>query len=289
MPCAKAKGTAHPSRRCSCEVGPTIFRNRCGSAAADSGENGRPITYRNYQGEEPVIAGGLPITHWRRHRGRVLKADVPAIKTTDPMAFQVIEDGKAGTLARTPNTGWFRLQDPEVEPFWSFRYDARDFDPAGLDTTSLYVHLIQVGTYFSEHIPVERVDASQRRLYTKFRMSDRAYNRINGKTYFIENALGLLDAPGEFYADRSTGWLYYLPLAKRPARAVIVADTAAGLLDIHGQTAQSPVHDLVFEGIRFLGGNDQIKVTNAQHVTLRDCRLLRAGGTAFSSWGRLPT
>ena len=248
----------------------------------DSGEEGRPITYRNYEGEEPLLAGGVPVTRWRSHRGRVLKAYVPSIKTTDPMAFQVIEDGKAGTLARTPNTGWFRLRDPQIEPFWSFGCEAGDLNLAGLDTASLYVHLIQVGTYFSEHIRVERVDLAQRRFYTKFKMPDAAYNPIDGKSYLVENALGLLDAPGEFYADRATGWLYYLPLAERPAGARIVADTAAGLLDVHGQTAQTPVHDLVFEGLRFLGGNEQITVANAQRVALRDCRLLQASGTALS-------
>ncbi len=251
----------------------------------NSGSEGAPVVYRSFAGEEPILAGGVAVTDWHRHKGRVLKAQVSQIQNTDAKAFQVMEDGMPGTLARTPNEGWFRLQEPRIEPFWSFCYAPGDLDPAGLDTSQLYVHLMQMGTYFSEHIPVEHVDVAERRFFTKFKMSDPAYNPVAGKSYVVENALGLLDAPGEFYADRASGTLYYMPLSPSPKDAVIVADTAAKLLDLRGKSPDAPVHDLVFEGLRFEGGNDQVCLTHAVRVTVRDCRLLHAGGNAVSIEG----
>jgi len=246
----------------------------------DSGAEGTPVFFKNFEGEEPVIAGGIPVSEWHRYKEGILQAQVPQIRDTDAKAFQVLEDGVPGVLARAPNEGWFRILDPKIEPFWSFCYAPIDLDASGLDVSHLYVHLIQMGTYFSEHIPVERVDTAERRFFTKFKMADPAYNPVAGKCYVAENALGLLDAPGEFYADRDTGTLYYMPLSNMPEKSVIVADTAARLLDLRGKDRDNPVHDIVFEGIRFEGGNDQVSLTHASHVTLRGCRLLHAGGNA---------
>ncbi len=251
----------------------------------DSGTEGAPVIYRNYEGEMPILAGGVPVTDWQSHQGKVLKAKLSQIAGTDAKAFQVIENGTPGTLARAPNEGWFRLSDPRIDPFWSFCYEPLEFAPASLDTSQLFIHLIQMGTYFSEHIPVERLDVGEHRFYTKFKMADPAYNPVAGKCYVVENALGLLDAPGEFYADRASGTLYYMPLSKETGKSVIVADTAAKLLDLRGKDFSSPVHDIVFEGIRFEGGNDQVSLTNAAQVTLRDCRLINAGNNAVSIEG----
>lgn len=251
----------------------------------DSGGESAPVIYRNYEGEVPVLAGGIPVTAWEPFKNGILKAAVPQVTPTAALAFQVIEGGVAGTLARTPNAGWLGLRDPQVEPFWSFAYESGDFNPEGMDVSQLHVHLMQMGTYFSEHIPVERVDATDRRFYTKFKMKDPAYDPVNGKAYMVENALGLLDAPGEFYADRSAGTLYYMPLHERAEGATIVADTAAKLVELRGASFEQPVHDLVFEGLVFQGGYDQVTLTNASRVELRDCRFFNAGNNGVSIEG----
>ncbi|MCC6797564.1 MAG: right-handed parallel beta-helix repeat-containing protein [Candidatus Hydrogenedentes bacterium] len=256
--------------------GPLVLDER------DSGEEGSPITWRAQDGEEAILAGGIRIAQWEQHSGRILKTALPQVSQTKADTFQVIEDGTPGTVARSPNEGWIRLRDPQIEPYWSFSYDDRDFDAVGIDASQLYIHLIQMGTYFSEHIPVERFDANQRRFYTKFKMKDPAYDPADGKTFVVENALALVDAPGEYFADRAAGVLYYMPIADDPSKATIVADTAAQLLTVRGKDRTARVHDLVIEGIRFDGGNDQVVITNASRVAFRDCRLLRAGNTAIS-------
>lgn len=251
----------------------------------DSGSEASPVVYRNYDREFPVLRGGVRVTEWQVLDGGMLKAEVPEISKTDPMAFQVIEDGVAGTLARTPNEGWLRLRDPQVAPTWSFGYEAGDFDPGGGDLSQLHVHLMQMGTYFSEHIPVTRVDAVAGRFYTDFKMKDPAYNPVNGKSYQIENALALLDAPGEFYADRAAGLLYYRPMGDAASGSEIIADTAPRLLQIGGADPSNPVHDLAFAGLTLSGGSDQIVISNATRIAVRDCRLINAGTNGMTIGG----
>lgn len=251
----------------------------------DSGSEASPVVYRNYDREFPVLRGGVRVTEWQVLDGGMLKAEVPEISKTDPMAFQVIEDGVAGTLARTPNEGWLRLRDPQVAPTWSFGYEAGDFDPAGVDLSQLHVHLMQMGTYFSEHIPVTRVDAVAGRFYTDFKMKDPAYDPVNGKSYQIENALALLDAPGEFYADRAAGLLYYRPMGDAASGSEIIADTAPRLLQIGGADPSNPVHDLAFAGLTLSGGSDQIVISNATRIAVRDCRLINAGTNGMTIGG----
>lgn len=250
--------------------------------AQDSGEEATPIIYRNFEGEVPVLVGGVPVTDWKPWQDGIFQASVPQVSTTAALAFQVVEDGVAATLARSPNAGWFRLLDPQVKPGWSFAYAPEDFNPEGLNLSGLYIHLMQMGTYFSEHIPVTRVDAANRRIHTEFTMKDPAYDPVAGKTYVVENALALLDAPGEYYADRDAGVLYYKPIRGSVEGAVIVADTATRLIEAKGAGAEQAVHDIQFEGLVFDGGHDQITLTSAKSVSVRDCRFLNAGNNAIT-------
>ncbi|GMV99446.1 MAG: hypothetical protein AMXMBFR84_05850 [Candidatus Hydrogenedentota bacterium] len=252
---------------------------------SDSGSESHPVTYRNYEGEQPVVSGCLPIIGWTPHQNGILKAALPQIERVKDGVIQVFEDSVPGTLARSPNEGWFRLADPHIEPGWSFRYKDGDFDPSGMDVSQLAVHLIQMGTYFSEHIPIKCVDATARRLHTEFKMHDAFYNPVNGKCYTIENALGLLDAPGEFFADRQSKILYYMPMANGKANANIVADTAAGLIRVQGKDKDNPAHDISFEGIQFEGSRTQLALLHTLRIAVRDCRFLYAGDSAISISG----
>ncbi len=72
-----------------------------------------------------------------------------------------------------------------------------------------------------------------------------------GAPAYIENALELLDEPGEWYLDRAKRLVYYLP---RPgedmAKADVIAPQLEALVRLEG-TPDDPVHDVAFEGIAF--------------------------------------
>jgi len=251
----------------------------------DSGTSAAPVTYRNHPGELPVLIGGAPVTGWRRHNGRVFKAPIRGLKDGRAQVTQLLEDGVPSWVARAPNEGWFRMEKPDLQK--SFCYDRADFDPSRWDTSQLEVYMVMVGTYFSTVYPVERVDFRSHRLYIGGKKpADPAYNWQPGRIYVVQNALPLLDAPREFYADRESGCLYYWPRASDIHRAHIVAATAANIMRFEGSSPDHPVHDIGIEGLDFKGGQgDQIAINGADRITLRSCRLLDAGQNGIAITG----
>jgi hypothetical protein len=78
------------------------------------------------------------------------------------------------------------------------------------------------------------------------------YDLTNGRhPTYVENALELLDTPGEWYLDRSAHLVYYLP---RPGqdlrRADVEMPALEKLVDARG-TAGTPIHDVSFRGLRY--------------------------------------
>jgi len=84
--------------------------------------------------------------------------------------------------------------------------------------------------------------------------------------WYIQGALEHLDAQGEFAYVRSTGYLYYWP-RRSPitSQEIIVPLVGTRLLNIHGTSENTPVKNLVFQGIEFTCGDcpDVISRTSA--------------------------
>jgi Right handed beta helix region len=67
----------------------------------------------------------------------------------------------------------------------------------------------------------------------------------------VENVFEALDTPGQWYLDRPSGVLYYLPRSREElASAEIIAPRLSQVLRVVGR-AGAPVHDLRFEGLIF--------------------------------------
>ncbi len=68
---------------------------------------------------------------------------------------------------------------------------------------------------------------------------------------WIENAYELLDSPGEWYLDKSSGDVYYLPQpGQSPTTATVVVPQVQDLVDVTG-TLSDPVQNIRFDGITF--------------------------------------
>ena len=86
---------------------------------------------------------------------------------------------------------------------------------------------------------------------------------------YMENALELLDEPGEWYHDRAQNILYYLPLpTEEPETTEVIAPVLERLVEVHG-TIDAEVHDLTFRGITFAHATWMRPSTEFGHIDIQ--------------------
>ena len=70
---------------------------------------------------------------------------------------------------------------------------------------------------------------------------------------YVENVFEALDTPGQWYLDRPTGTLYYMPMpGETPDSATVIAPRLPQLVRVVGQPkGEKPVLNLDFEGLAF--------------------------------------
>ncbi|MFB6720886.1 discoidin domain-containing protein [Kribbella sp. NPDC056345] len=206
--------------------------------SADSGRNGHQVVYQAQPGAKVTVNGGRLVTGWTLSdpARSIYKAHVGAIDFR-----QLYVNGERQQRARGP----------ENPPGWS--KTATGYT----DSTQTMVGWknqgdIEVNSrwgWMHYRCPVQSVDG------TKVTMQQPCYKNANlhegqeiQNPTWIENAYELLDAPGEWYLDKSTGDVYFL--GPNPATATVVVPQVQDLVNVTG-TLTEPVQNIRFDGITF--------------------------------------
>jgi hypothetical protein len=296
---------------------------------ADGGDDKHMVIYRPEDGNsQAIISGGVEITGWRDVGGGIWAAKLPAalkehgrartiadphIAADDRPAFNELFVGdRRRTPARHPNEGYLRV-DKAADPRHSFLFSAGDI-PAVKDANE--VTLVYLHDWEITRVAVASADQATRTLTTKYAVGCKAdYWRICGyephPRYFVEGAREFLDAPGEWWLDRTKGEVLYRPMPGEKIEGFkAVAPLARQLLVIRGDGPDKPVRSLRFarltfehcawehEGCRYAGsqacfhfsGKDidgpgrgavpaAVEVQNARAVRFETCIFRHLGGS----------
>jgi hypothetical protein len=224
-------------------------------SSIDSGTNGYRVRYLAYPGETPVVSGGLAVTGWVPASPGTWKATPPSLDFR-----QLYVDGEPATRARSPDalqfyklTGWDeggkRLEVPSgLYAPW-----------ARLNEVEMHVQKHWIGDIF--RIESVQVSGGSAFIAPMQPERDRSFlmdcgaQRDTPQAFHFENAYEFLDAPGEWYLNRTTSELFYRP---RPgedmAQAEVTIPAIERLVEVVG-TVNDPVHHVSFEGITFTGSN----------------------------------
>jgi hypothetical protein len=226
----------------------------------DSGTAECPITYAGDASARPVITGGRRVTGFREERGRWV-AHIPEVEAGQWTFAALWVNGERRTRARTPNEGYLYTagQAPPVtdattgKPASSarvaFRYREGDLEPwARLEDAVVTVYQSwEVGHQRVASLdPVKRVVTFRSPLPWPF-------DTWGGDVrYAVEDVPEALDAPGEWYLDRATGTLTYIPLPGEDMQtATVIAPIAKQLLVLAGDPAREQlVSHLRFANLR---------------------------------------
>jgi hypothetical protein len=241
-------------------------------SSEDSGTPTAPVSYRAEEGAEVTISGGRKLAlAWKAEANGVYSAQVPADLTMD----QLFADGVSQRMARYPNYG------PAVAVYGGFAADAfsaaraeRWSDPAGGFIHAMHRHLW--GGY---HYRITGRKPDGTIAYEGGWQNNRQMGMHN-RYRFVENIREELDAPGEWFHDRKTNQLLFLPPAGLDlARATIEVATLKGLIDVRG-TREKPVRFLRFVGFTFRHAERTFMETK-EPLLRSDWSIYRGGALRF--------
>lgn len=224
---------------------------------SDSGTNGYSVIYKNAEEETPIISGGKAITGFKEGENGIWYADATGFDSI----YELMVNGNAATIAKTETP-------IRAETFYSngttYAYDGISFSkndlPMLTNPEDVFVHvtrswmdvLLKV-TSISEDEEHINLDILQPRFDEV--TEDGAltgHQVVPSSNFYIENALELLDNPGEFYFDKDTKVLYYMPRNGEDMNTAIVDGAVLEeLVTIKGINKYNHVENITFNGIRF--------------------------------------
>lgn len=197
-------------------------------------------------GEHPVISGGTPISGWTKAGGNVWSADAHGLNF-----HQLFVNGHRAIRARTPNYGYFRIDgdSSQAKPF-ELHYRGNDIEKDWAKQED--VEVVALLAWSDLRMPIANVDVATR--IATLGANPSVSNRESDARYFIENAADALDEPGEWYLNRSTHTVSYIPAQDEDmTRASVIAPTLDRLVSIESDPESHEfVHDVIFRGLTFV-------------------------------------
>ncbi|HWI56294.1 MAG TPA: right-handed parallel beta-helix repeat-containing protein, partial [Bacillota bacterium] len=228
----------------------------------DSGTASTPIRYEAAPGEQPRLSGGRQITGWRQFNDKLWVAELPEVKAGKWRFNQLYVNGESRPRARIPNQGFLRVAGcPEGTPKTANYHKACrsfQFSPGDIraDWTNLEdVEVIVYHFWTDSHLPIQSVD-TQSNLVTFAHKASKVFTddfTENGARYVVENVFEGLDTPGEWYLNRRSGKLYYMPKpGEEMSRVEVIAPELPAFIHLRGQASERQfVEHLSFRGLSF--------------------------------------
>lgn len=248
----------------------------------DSGKNGHYVNYSAYNGENVTISGGTKIDgdSWEKYSDSIYMTKLDG---TDSVR-ELYVNGRRMTRARS---------EERVKPLAMYRQDTEtEYDGSGYD--GYYMDSADIGVYKNpsdiqlkyargwssfilnaEDIKTAddgRVIVTMKqpafKMITKFIPDESTPDiPIDGEKYYtfwlselnkfyIENALELLDTPGEFYFDKTDKILYYMPDGDEMSTAEVYVPTLEKLICVSGTDLSRKTKNIRFTGLKFTHATD---------------------------------
>ncbi|MGD8240257.1 MAG: hypothetical protein PVH68_17005, partial [Armatimonadota bacterium] len=282
----------------------------------DSGTERCHITYCAQAGDNVVLSGGRPVEDWSPWRDGIYRADLKAQGLEGVRFHQLFHRGRRQVLARYPNfdpehprTGGFLYaadsgyRPPEQVVYEEGAIPFDEWDDVGqAEVWSVFGR----GWNFAL-TPILDVD-TQRRVITVRRVR-RPFEATN--RFFIQNVLGALDAPGEWFLDRQASVLYFHPPNGRPSDGDVVVPVLDNLIEVTGSTpyphgylnvayrgtledfsvegelpAYDPVEHLRFEGFRLeCARQNAVRLVGARRCSVIGCVVTNVGNVGINLGG----
>jgi hypothetical protein len=240
----------------------------------DSGSSGHRIIYQAYPGETPILNGAEKISGFTPSSGGVYKSQ---LTRTKKLRNLYVNDKRASMTSKTVTSkggsGTYSVTSGQATWAWAsgsasdgVKYAAGDVPTIASNKDDLE---IVNGTTWNENIVCTRDVVTTTDGYREL-LLQQPYGAIAQRpgwnsgfavtgTHTIYNAYEFLNAPGQFFFDKTTKTLYYYPRSGEDlATADVEVPVVEKLLEISGTSTTNRVKNITFQGITFANTDYQL-------------------------------
>jgi len=228
----------------------------------DSGTAAAPTVYAAWPGETPVLSGGRRLTGWKVVDGRW--ALVLPAASGDWAFSQLFVNGQRRYRPRLPRTGYYTIAkdvppSPEVKAKGHDRFGIKpgEIKPEWRNLSDVEVCLFN--QWNMHRMRLKTIDAQTGEVTCTGPTCNPSYWAAlpKGFRFLVDNVAEALERPGEWYLDKPTRTLTYLPVAgEDPNTTEVIAPALDQLLRVEGNAAAGqPVAHVRLAGLTFAHTN----------------------------------
>ena len=234
----------------------------------DSGSGESPVIYEGEGQGKTIFSGGVRLTGWEVRDGR-WTVTLSAVREGRWRFSQLFVNGQRRFRPRVPSEGYYYIRGavPSVNKGPKQRGHNRfAFKLGQLQADWRDLHAVEMLVFHSwsmSRIPVQAVDESSGVVtLAGFTWNDRIAKLGVGRRFIAENVFEALDEPGEWYLDRNSGELTYIPMpGETPRKCVVVAPRLDAVVEFRGDLdAGLPVAHVVLREMGFKHTNWNVPV-----------------------------
>ncbi len=283
-------------------------------SSGDGGTKANPLVLKAEEGKKVVFSGGSEVSGFEKVNERLWRAFIPQVAYYNSYFEQLYVNGRRAVRAKSPNNGFFRVKNvvetilekgegrsPELAVQ---KIELDSSDTSGFTTFSKndFQDALMI-FYHNWDNTRKRVTGFSRASSSVYTTGEgmKPWNPINNKSrYLVENYRAALDAPGEWFLDR-TGFLYYIPLeGETPENTRFVVPVLEDFVVIKGDPVTGKrVENIRFENLVFevaayhtpANGNEPaqaaapveavVTLDFADNIEFRNCEVAHTGTYAF--------
>lgn len=275
----------------------------------DSGSKNAPIVYKAKDGENTTFSGGMELSGFIENENGLWVAQIPEVSYWNWTFDQLFVNEKRATRAKSPNKGYYHIKDisekvwvqgtgrnPErAQQVVTTENDAdQELSPLSINELDNVVMTV----FHHWNITKRHIDKFENNTIYTSGQGMKPWNPWKpGKRFILENYLGALDTPGEWFLDND-GTLYYKPFPDEKIESTtFVAPVLKQLVSIKGNAAKSEyIKHIIFQNLNFQHAAYQlpktgfepyqaaisidaaIELNDAQDIKLQNCSIKKTGG-----------
>ena len=219
-----------------------------------------PTVFRAAPGAKPILSGGRVITGWKVGEDGRWRVTLDDVKAGNWYFIQLFVNNQRRFRPRLPENGVYNIAEhlPEGDgkPDKQFRFNAED----GLRADWKNLHDVEILAFHNWEMSRNRIDSINEsekiaRVLGSSSSGSPWGQYVAGLRYFIENVAEALSKPGEWYLDRATGELTYIPQeGETPENTTVIAPKLESLCDVLGEK-DNFVRNIEFQGLLFAHSN----------------------------------